>query len=230
MGSRTPVRIGPGLLQIVGNEEIPGAIWADGNGMRQKGFKCEWAIVKDEYLYVGSHSADIKFPHPDGPSVQAGQRWIKKISKDGMVEHIDWNPVYSALEAHLGVRAPGYVMHESVLFSEINRKWYFMPRQISHENHTEERHPYTCSNQMIIANEDFSEFRTISIGETNPLFGFSAARFVPGTDDTVIIALRIMEVDELFSTRIVVFSITGTILLVEEEVLEGLKYEGLEFV
>ncbi|OQV20664.1 Soluble calcium-activated nucleotidase 1 [Hypsibius exemplaris] len=218
------------VFQLVNHTAVPWVILADGNGMKQKGFKCEWSIVKDQHLYVGSHSADIKFPHTEGPSVEAPQRWIKRISKDGLVEHLDWNPVYDAMENHLGIKAPGYVMHETVLWSEKLRKWYFMPRQISSLNHTEERHPYTCNNVMIIANEDFSEFRNISIGEPNPLFGFSAARFVPGTDDSVIIALRIMEIDDLFSTRIVVFSITGTILLVEEEVLEGLKYEGLEFI
>ena len=154
---------------------------------------------------------------------------VKKISKEGLVEHLDWEPVYLALEQHLGINAPGYVMYETVLWSEIHKTWYFMPRQISHENYTEERHPYACSNLMIYANENFTDIRSIPIGEYNPIYGFSAARFVPGTDETVIIALRIMEIDQIFSTRIIVFSVTGTILLVEEEVLNGIKYEGLEF-
>ncbi|GAU95727.1 hypothetical protein RvY_07299-2 [Ramazzottius varieornatus] len=217
------------IFQIVDHKVIPWVILADGNGTRPRGFKCEWTIVRDEHLYVGSHSADIKHIHRDGPSVEAGQRWVKKISKEGLVEHLDWEPVYLALEQHLGVKPPGYVMHETVLWSDIQKTWYFMPRQISHENYTEERHPYTCSNLMIYANENFTDIRSMPIGEHNPIYGFSAARFVPGTDDTVIIALRIMEIDEIFSTRIIVFSITGTIHLVEEEVLNGLKYEGLEF-
>ncbi|OWA53029.1 Soluble calcium-activated nucleotidase 1 [Hypsibius exemplaris] len=218
------------VFHLINHTVVPWVILADGDGTKPKGFKCEWSIVKDQKLYVGSHSADIKLPHADGPSVEAPQRWVKRISKEGFIEHLNWNPLYQALENHLGIKPPGYVMHEAVLWSERLRKWYFLPRQINPQNYTEERHPYTCNNVMIVVSEDFSEFKNVSIGEPNPLFGFTSARFVPGTDETVVVALRIMEVDDLFSSRIVVFNINGSILLVEEEILEGLKYEGLEFV
>ncbi|XP_055327329.1 soluble calcium-activated nucleotidase 1-like isoform X2 [Paramacrobiotus metropolitanus] len=218
------------IFEIVDNQVVPWVILADGNGRKQKGFKCEWSIVKDEHLFVGSHSADIKIPNPGGPSVEANQRWVKKVSKDGFVEHLDWNTQYAAIEKELGIKPPGYIMHEAVLWSQIRQHWHFLPRQISPENFTEERHPYTCSNVMLSINADYTQFQKLNIGEHNPLYGFSAARFVPGTDDNVIVALRIMEVGDTFTTRIIVFTINGNILMEEELVLDGLKYEGIEFV
>lgn len=155
---------------------------------------------------------------------------LKKVSKGGHVEHLDWNLKFNALENHLGISPPGYVMHESVLWSEKNQKWYFLPRQISHENYTAERHPYANANLMITADGGFSHFRNFTIGQANPLYGFSAARFVPGSNDSIIVALRIMEIGDNFSTHLLAFTINGDIILEEEEVLDGLKYEGIEFI
>lgn len=42
------------VFEIIGDKVIPWAILMDGDGHSSKGFKSEWATVKDEILYVGS--------------------------------------------------------------------------------------------------------------------------------------------------------------------------------
>jgi soluble calcium-activated nucleotidase 1 len=41
-------------MSIENGKVIPQHILMDGNGNTDKGFKCEWATVKDGLMYVGS--------------------------------------------------------------------------------------------------------------------------------------------------------------------------------
>lgn len=71
--------------------------------------------------------------------------WIKVVSPDGAVQHINWKREYKALRAaigkcfnflasysvshHSGIEYPeGYVIHESAQYSALHRRWFFMPR------------------------------------------------------------------------------------------------------
>lgn len=67
------------------------------------------------------------------------------------------------------------------------------------------------------------------IGEIIPTHGFSSLKFLPGTDDTVIIALKSEEDKGRSATYITAFHIDGKILFPETKVAD-LKYEGLEFI
>ena len=42
------------VMSIENGKVIPQQILMDGNGKSDKGFKCEWATVKDGLLWVGS--------------------------------------------------------------------------------------------------------------------------------------------------------------------------------
>jgi len=69
-------------------------------------------------------------------------------------------------------------------------------------------------------------------GNIIPEHGFSSFKFLPGTNDEVIVALKSVEeaATQKQSTYLVVFTIDGQVLL-EETLLPSLhKFEGLEFV
>jgi soluble calcium-activated nucleotidase 1 len=59
--------------------------------------------------------------------------------------------------------------------------------------------------------------------------GFSSFKFIPGTKDHVILALKSEELEGKIATYVMVFDLDGKILHPETK-LGDLKYEGVEFV
>lgn len=67
------------------------------------------------------------------------------------------------------------------------------------------------------------------IGEIIPTHGYSSFKFLPGTNDRVIVALKSEEVASNTASYITAFNVDGTIILPEIKVANH-KYEGIEFV
>lgn len=59
--------------------------------------------------------------------------------------------------------------------------------------------------------------------------GFSSFKFVPSSNDFVIVALRTEELEGNTSTYITAFTIKGVVLL-DDVFIENIKYEGFEFI
>lgn len=72
-------------------------------------------------------------------------------------------------------------------------------------------------------------FQVTYIGDVIATHGFSSFKFIPGTDDTLIVALKSEENKGKTATYVMVFHIDGKILYPETKVAD-LKYEGLEFI
>jgi len=70
---------------------------------------------------------------------------------------------------------------------------------------------------------------TFQIGKNIPTHGYSSFKFIPGTEDEAIVALKTMEHQGTTSTFITAFRINGDILL-EETLISNMKYEGIEFI
>lgn len=69
----------------------------------------------------------------------------------------------------------------------------------------------------------------IHIGEKVPTHGYSSFKFIPGTNDTIIAAIKTMEVNDTTATFVTVFTIEGKIIYPETQVSEK-KFEGFEFI
>ncbi|CAN0008002.1 unnamed protein product [Discosporangium mesarthrocarpum] len=69
-------------------------------------------------------------------------------------------------------------------------------------------------------------------GEIVPTHGFSTFKFVPGTGDQVIAALKSEESEEKGTqeTFMTVFTLDGEVLMEETRLPGGYKFEGLEFI
>lgn len=86
------------------------------------------------------------------------------------------------------------------------------------------------SNVFLIANEDFTDIDVRVVGTITPERGFSAFKFIPYSQDTIIVALKSMENEELQkqASYIMVFDIDGKVLMDETEIPgDRNKYEGL---
>lgn len=84
-------------------------------------------------------------------------------------------------------------------------------------------------NKLISADENFRKVETVTLPPYKPTFGFSSFKFIPGSNDNVIIALLTEEHNGKTATHITAFTVDGKVLLGPKQVKTNYKYEGIEF-
>lgn len=215
------------VFELVGKDVIPWVLLMDGNGKNKKGFKSEWATVKSGELYVGSIGKE--WTTATGEFENHNPQYIKIVDKNGSVRHVNWVSQYERLRAVLGIKWPGYMIHESGVWSDVHQKWFFLPRRCSKETYDEVKDERRGCSVIITADSDIHDVRIVDIPNEHNTRGFSSFKFIPGTNDQVIVALRSEEIEGKTATYMTSFTVHGQILL--EDVLIGdVKYEGFEFI
>ena len=116
---------------------VPKQIFMEGNGLNGKGMKFEWATVKDGLMYVGSFGKE--YTNAKGETLHTNNLWVVVVDKEGKAVHIDWTAHYDAVRAELGLLSPGYLIHEAVVWSPENKKWFVLPRRMSNVSGGSER-------------------------------------------------------------------------------------------
>ncbi|OWF50904.1 soluble calcium-activated nucleotidase 1-like [Mizuhopecten yessoensis] len=215
------------VYEISDNMVIPWVILTDGNGRSQKGFKSEWATVRNGKLYVGGLGKE--WTTQTGEVVNLNPQWVMSISATGQITHHDWHTYYNAMRKATGHSLPGYMIHESSAWSDIHKRWFFLPRRASRERYDDKIDERKATNMMIIANDKFDDIEIRYIGVKNDLRGFSSFKFIPGTNDQMIVALKSEEVEGRVASYILVFTVNGDIILSDKKIGDH-KYEGIEFI
>jgi len=67
------------------------------------------------------------------------------------------------------------------------------------------------------------------IGDLIPTHGFASFKFVPGTGDQVLVAIKSVEAEDKTESYIMAFDLKGNVLLPETKFADQ-KYEGIEFI
>lgn len=67
------------------------------------------------------------------------------------------------------------------------------------------------------------------VGDKIDTHGFSSFKFIPGTKEKLIVALKSEEVEGKVASYVMAFSINGKVVLPETKVGD-FKFEGIEFV
>ncbi|XP_049868704.1 soluble calcium-activated nucleotidase 1 [Pectinophora gossypiella] len=215
------------VFEIINNKVVPWVVLSDGNGMMEKGFKTEWATVKDEILYVGSMGKE--WTTSSGEFQTYDPMWVKAVNMNGEVQHLSWVNQYKAVRMAIGIKWPGYMIHESGVWSPMLEKWHFLPRRCSHEPYNETRDEVMGCNYLITADANFHQIQASEITKHQPKLGFSSFKFIPGSRDEAIVALKTTEFEGKTATYITAFKTDGTTLMVDT-IVENLKYEGIEFI
>ncbi|XP_034715856.1 soluble calcium-activated nucleotidase 1b isoform X2 [Etheostoma cragini] len=215
------------VYRIEGNQAVPWVILPDGDGSVSKGFKAEWLAVKDEHLYVGGLGKE--WTTTSGKYVNNHPEWVKVVGYHGDVQHENWVPFYNAMRSATGIRPPGYLIHESAAWSERLQRWFFLPRRASHEHYEETADERRATNLLLSCTADFSHVTVRHVGPLNPTHGFSSFKFVPDTDDQIILALKSEEDAGRIATYIIAFTLDGQVLMPETKI-GNVKFEGLEFI
>lgn len=123
----------------------------------------------------------------------------------------------------------GYIIHESAMWSDVHKKWFFLPRRASTETYDEVKDEKRGTNLMFLVDENFEDIEVRNIGAVNPTHGFSSFKFIPGTRDSVIIALKSEEDGGKIASYILAFDLNGNLVMPETKIGD-VKYEGIEFV
>ncbi|XP_048027760.1 soluble calcium-activated nucleotidase 1b isoform X2 [Megalobrama amblycephala] len=215
------------VYRIEGNRAVPWVILTDGDGSVSKGFKAEWLAVKDERLYVGGLGKE--WTTITGEFVNNNPEWIKVVGFHGDVEHENWVPRYNALKKAADIKPPGYLIHESAVWSERLQRWFFLPRRASSERYEETADERRGTNLILSCSPDFSQISASRVGPLKPTLGFSSFKFIPDTDDQIVLALKSEEDAGRIATYITAFTLDGRILLPDTKIGD-VKYEGLEFI
>lgn len=215
------------IYRLDGSKAVPWVILTDGDGTVDKGFKAEWLAVKDELLYVGGLGKE--WTTTTGKVLNENPEWIKIVGPQGDVQHQNWVPNYNFLREAAGIKPPGYLIHESAAWSDSLHSWFFLPRRASKERYSEKEDEQRGANLLLRASADFSDIKLSHVGTQNPTHGFSSFKFIPGTDDQIIVALKSEENNGEVATYITVFILDGRVLLPETKI-GNIKYEGIEFI
>eukprot|EP00922_Rhytidocystis_sp_ex-Travisia-forbesii_P064451 GHVS01095771.1.p1 GENE.GHVS01095771.1~~GHVS01095771.1.p1 ORF type:complete len:353 (-),score=50.81 GHVS01095771.1:231-1139(-) len=209
---------------------VPRHVVTEGDGMTNKGMKVEWATEKAGDLWMGSFGKE--YTGEGGKIVNENNLWVVSLTKDGQVRRYDWKPVYDKIRKALGASWPGYAIHEAVCWSPIHKLWVFLPRRVSSEPYDDVEDENRGSNKMVLADENFTNIQVREVGVLTPTRGFSSFKFLPGSRDSVIVALKSEEQASTGkqNTYITAFNLDGKILLDETKVPAPHKFEGLEFL
>ncbi|VDN05585.1 unnamed protein product [Thelazia callipaeda] len=218
------------IYQIKNKAAYPWVFISDGAGNATKGLKGEWMTVKNSYLCVGGLGKE--WTDTKGVFLNENPMWVKFITSDGRIEHVRWVDEYKKLRAAVGIEWPGYMIHESVQWSSIYNKWFFLPRRVSKYSYNDVDDEKRGANYLLIASEDFSNINYRQIGRSTAARGFSAFQFIPGSKDRVIVALKSEEEAGIpVASYITVFNHETNHILLDEIALPGkFKYEGIAFV
>jgi soluble calcium-activated nucleotidase 1 len=123
------------------------------------------------------------------------------------------------------------MIFESCVWNNLDKKWYFLPRRASKESYDEDLDEKRGTNLLITADVDFKNVIYKEIGQVIPVRGYSSFKFVPGTNNRLIIALKSEEEDGKTRTYVTLFDkLEGIILVKDQLISKSLKYEGIEFV
>ncbi|KAI5713456.1 hypothetical protein M8J75_016562 [Diaphorina citri] len=217
------------VFHIVNDKVKPWVTLSNCNGSKADGYKSEWATVKSKKLYVGS--AGFPWAPSSDETVEpknCGPQWIKIISETGDVQNVNWKPMYNKIQN--ATKCKGFITHEAVMWSEIQNKWFFAPRKCSLEAFNSSTNHLIGSNILIMTDENFNKIEVVEVGPTLAGQGFSSFKFLPHSDDTLIVALKTHEDDKSFRTFITVFGINGDIYLKDTLISTEDKFEGVEIL
>ncbi|XP_016978315.1 apyrase [Drosophila rhopaloa] len=219
------------IYEIVNDKPIPWVILLDGDGHSAKGFKSEWATVKQQTLYVGSMGKE--WTTSAGDFENNNPMYVKAITTSGEVRSLNWVNNFKQLRLQSQqITWPGYMIHESGTWSDVKQRWFFLPRRCSKEKYNETKDEHMGCNVLVSADESFTKIETVQLDpeNTTPTHGFSSFKFLPGTDDSIIVALKSEELNGKTATFITAFDIKGKTLLPEMRIESDYKYEGFEFI
>lgn len=141
--------------------------------------------MKGNALHVGSMGKE--WTTSNGEYVNHNPMWIKIIHPTGEIKHVDWDSNYRKLRQAVSIEFPGklvsaevcrvykdvskqewfqfsgYMIHESGIWSNVHKKWFFLPRRSSQASYDEVKDEFMGTNLLLMTDEYFNKITVSSI-------------------------------------------------------------------
>lgn len=215
------------VYQIEGSKVVFWVILFDGDGIVEKGFKVEWLVVKDEYLYVGGLGKEWMIIM--GDVVNENLEWVKVVGYKGSVDYENWVFNYNVLWVVVGIWLLGYFIYEFVCWSDMLQCWFFLLCCVSQECYSEKDDECKGVNLLLSFFFDFGDIVVSYVGVVVFIYGFLFFKFIFNIDDQIIVVLKFEEDSGRVVIYIMVFMLDGCFFLLEIKI-GSVKYEGIEFI
>lgn len=212
-----------------------------------------WAAVKSGMLFLGgSGAADTS-------------QWVATVDPSGRTRYLNWEQEFSALQSAAWLNTHYQtVAHEAIIWSDVLNMWIVLPRVEERLDAVPEfrsggDHPHLkLSNsgtlelnnyQILIADSDFLNMQRVrlesllialpsnishDIAELRA--GFTSLKFLPSSQDKILVALLTVEHPRKCSDAssaasfLVILSLSGEILSPPALIPAPHRFEGLEFL
>lgn len=79
------------------------------------------------------------------------------------MRHLKWVEQYKRLREVLDIHWPGYMIHESGVWSNIHKKWFFLPRRCSKETYNETLDEHRGCSILISADPDIFDIKVTNV-------------------------------------------------------------------
>merc|ERR1719272_2253492 len=127
------------------------------------------------------------------------------------------------------------MIHEGARWSDVHKKWFFLPRKLSREAYDEVKDAAKSVNLMLATGEASDPSGDAVLMQPyltkSDLRGCSDFLFVPGTNDAHMFLIRTEEsLDNVVSTYASVIDLEATVLMEEVQIATERKFEGAAWV
>lgn len=122
------------------------------------------------------------------------------------------------------------MIFESCVWSSLAGRFFFLPRRASAEAYDEVLDEKRATNLLINTDSEFKTVNYETVGRIIPTRGYSSFKFVPNTNEQLIIALKTEEDSGETRSFVCLLDVKGNILVKDIRISSDLKYEGIEFV
>jgi len=206
------------------------------NEGQNRGFRCEWGVVKDSKLWIGSTGSLVpkgKDEEVESKEVSNERQFVKVIDPSGEVTTLDWSKNYEKIaEAYDVQLKEGHVIHEAAAWSDFLAKWVFLPRRVTADKKDAETWNKLSTNEGVFADAQFNSVnKKQKLGNLTETSGVLGLRFIPGTQDQFILVLKGGEDEEgNHASTLSVLDLQGKEIMPETKVGDGTFFTAVEFL
>jgi len=198
-----------------------------------EGFKCKWGVVRNNQLWIGSTGSLVPKNKTDEESTETSKerQIVKQIDPTGEVTDVDFSKHYEKLaEAYEVNLRQGHVVHEAAAWSDLLNKWIWAPKRVTKDKRDNETWNKISTNEVELSDDKFEDVTTTKFGNLTETVGFKGLRFIPGTQDRFVLALKAGTDEEgNYISTLAVYDLKGTEIMPETKVADG-TYSAVEFL
>lgn len=79
--------------------------------------------------------------------------------------HLNWVEEYKRIRSILDIKWPGYMIHESAVWSDIHKRWFFLPRRCSSEVYNEKKDEQMGCSVLISTDPDVFDVQMVRVSK-----------------------------------------------------------------